>query len=88
MPVALRHLREARDYIAQDNPAAADALVAGLMQRAELLTRFPLAGRIHGGTRRIMALPPTPYSLIYRVHPDRIAIHAVWHGARQWPPAG
>ncbi|MBU8546695.1 MULTISPECIES: type II toxin-antitoxin system RelE/ParE family toxin [Roseomonadaceae] len=88
MPVALRHLHEARDYIAQDNPAAADALVAGLVRRAELLTRFPQAGRTHGGTLRIMALPPTPFSLIYRVHPDRIAILAVWHGARKWPPSG
>ncbi|NKE47957.1 type II toxin-antitoxin system RelE/ParE family toxin [Roseomonas frigidaquae] len=88
MPVALRHLREAREIIALDNPAAADALVAAPMRRAELLARFPQAGRSHVGTRRIMALPPTPYSLIYRAHLDRIAIPAVWHGARQWPSAG
>jgi toxin ParE1/3/4 len=88
MPVALRHLRQARDYIAQDNPEAADALVAGLMDRAEILARFPQAGRVHSGMRRIMALPPTPFSLIYRAYPDRITILAVWHGARQWPPAG
>ena len=81
---AQRHLREARDFIAQDNPDAADALVALIAERAATLQRFPLAGRALGADRRGLALPPTPYSLIYRVVSDRVLILAVWHGARQW----
>ena len=82
---ALSHLREARDFIAQDNPDAADALVTQIAARAETLQRFPQAGRAFGPDRRALALPPTPYSLIYRVLPDRVVILAVWHGARAWP---
>jgi plasmid stabilization system protein ParE len=82
---AQRHLREARDFIAQDNPDAADALVAMIIARAATLQEFPLAGRALGGDRRALALPPTPYSLIYRVVATRVVVLAVWHGARAWP---
>jgi plasmid stabilization system protein ParE len=82
---AQRHLREARDFIAQDNPDAADTLVALIVARAATLREFALAGRRLGGDRRAFALPPTPYSLIYRVLPERIVVPAVWHGARAWP---
>ena len=82
-----RHLREARDHIAQDNPDAADALVAVIEDRARTLHMFPAAGREDALGRRLLALPPTPYSLIYRILPDRVFVIAVWHGARQWPPA-
>lgn len=82
-----RHLREARDLIAQDNPDAAEALVAVIGERAQTLQLFPAAGRQDALGRRLLALPPTPYSLIYRILPDRIFVIAVWHGARQWSPA-
>jgi plasmid stabilization system protein ParE len=86
-PIALRHLREARDFIAQDNPEAADRLVALIDERAATLALFPGAGRAEPAGRRALALPPTPFRLIYRTLPDRILILAVWHGARAWPPA-
>jgi len=82
---AQRHLREARDFIAQDNSEAADALVALIAARAATLQEFPLAGRALRGDRRAFALPSTPYRLFYRVLPDRVVIQAVWHGARAWP---
>jgi plasmid stabilization system protein ParE len=82
---AQRQLWEARDFIAQDNPDAADALVALIIARAATLQQFPLAGRPLGGDRRAFALPPTPYSLIYRHLPARVVVLAVWHGARAWP---
>lgn len=82
---AQRHLREARDFIAKDNPDAADTLVALIVARAATLRQFPLAGRALGGDRRAFALPPTPYSLIYRILPARVVVLAVWHGARAWP---
>ena len=77
-------MSEARDFIAQDNPDATDTLVALIMARAATLQRFPLAGRALGGDRRAFALPPTPYSLIYRKLPKRVVVVAVWHGARAW----
>jgi plasmid stabilization system protein ParE len=81
---AQRHLREARDFIARDNPDAAEALVALIASRATTLQQFPLAGRLLSGDRRALALPPTPYSLIYRSLPERVIVLAVWHGARAW----
>ena len=83
-PASRRHLREARDFIAQDNPDAADALVALIEARAETLRLFPAAGRQDSAGRRLMAMPPTPYSLVYRVLADRVFVIAVWHGARAW----
>ncbi len=82
---AQRHLIEARDFIARDNPDAAEALVALILARTSTLQQFPLAGRALAGDRRAFALPPTPYSLIYRIPPERVVVLAVWHGARAWP---
>ena len=86
-PIALRQLRDARAFIAADNPDAADALVTQIEERARTLLTFPAAGRPDVIGRRSLALPPTPYRLIYRVAETRIVIVAVWHGARQWPPS-
>ncbi len=86
-PIALRQLRDARAFMAADNPDAADALVTQIEERAQTLLIFPAAGRPDTTGRRRLALPPTPYSLIYRVAEARIVILAVWHGARQWPPS-
>ncbi len=86
-PLALRHLREARDFIAQDDPDAADRLVASIEARTATLLLFPAAGRADKGGRRSLALPPTPYRLVYRAHHGQVDILAVWHGARQWPSA-
>ena len=85
-PTALRHLHEARAFIASDNPDAAEVLIEQIADRAQTLLRFPAAGRPEAAGRRSLALPPTPYLLIYRVAATRIIILAVWHGARQWPP--
>jgi plasmid stabilization system protein ParE len=81
---ARRHLQEVREFIAQDNPDAADRLIALIATRAETLEHFPLAGRLLGAERRALALPPSPYSLVYRVTPDRVLILGVRHGARAW----
>ena len=84
-PIALHHLAEARDFVAQDNPDAAEALVVRLAACAETLAQFPGAGRATGNGRRILSVPRTPFRLVYRPLADRILIIAVWHGAREWP---
>jgi plasmid stabilization system protein ParE len=52
-----------------------------------MLRDSPAAGRMDRAQRRALTLPPTPYRPIYRIAGDRVLILAVWHGARQWPPA-
>ena len=49
-----------------------------------------MTGRDHADEagRRLFAVPGTSFLLIYRVENDDLIILRVWHGARQWPPAG
>ena len=41
---AAQWLKEIYDYIAQDNPAAAGKVVAGIYEKAQLLSDFPEIG--------------------------------------------
>lgn len=84
-PTAIRHLREAGDFIAQDNPDAADALIARIAKSADTLALLPTSGRAAADGRRIISVPRTPFRLVYRLEADIILILAVWHGAREWP---
>jgi len=83
---ALQDLRDSRDYIAADNPDAAERIVAGIRRTAERIAQFPESGRPMGrpGLREAQ-IPRTPYRLVYKAGPDMIEIIALWHGARQWP---
>jgi toxin ParE1/3/4 len=82
---SLRHLREARDFIALDNPDAAEGLVAAIRAAADRLLTFPHLGIRMAPHRRRMVVAGTAFHLVYRVDRDEIVILAVWHGARQWP---
>ncbi|MCO6415626.1 type II toxin-antitoxin system RelE/ParE family toxin [Siccirubricoccus sp. KC 17139] len=84
-PLARAQLREARDFIAQDNPDAADRLVAAIETAAAHLLVFPQSGQATGQRRRAWQVPRTPFRLIYRVRGERLDILMVWHGARAWP---
>lgn len=84
---AVRQLREARAFIARDDPDAADRLVAAIRQTADRITAFPRSGVPLGGPHRASQVPRTPFRLIYRLEAaDRLRIIAVWHGARAWHP--
>jgi toxin ParE1/3/4 len=85
-PIATEHLRAAYEYIAQDNEAAADALIDRIFVAVEMLERYPQigrAGRVKG--TRELAIAGTPYVVAYRVRRLDTDILAVFHGARKWP---
>jgi len=85
-PPALRDLESIGDYVARDNPAAAERLVSRIFDRVDLLTAHaPMgqAGRVPGA--RELVISDTPYIAPYRVISDEVEILAVFHGARQWP---
>lgn len=85
---ALRDLREATAYVAQENPAAAERLRVRLLEAGEMLREFPTLGALHlGGPARMLAVPGTRYRFLYRPHAQGITILRIHHGARQWPPA-
>ncbi|MGK7870207.1 type II toxin-antitoxin system RelE/ParE family toxin [Falsiroseomonas sp. E2-1-a20] len=86
--VARRDLIDAVDYTARENRGAAERLRARLIEAAGRLGTFPAMGRSDEMGRRLFAVPGTPFLLIYREEADHVLILRVWHGARQWPPAG
>ncbi len=83
-------LRAAWEYIAEENPAAAERVLEKILRGVEALERHPKlgrAGRVEG-TRELM-IPGTPFVVAYclRNEKEEVQILAVLHGARKWPEA-
>jgi toxin ParE1/3/4 len=82
---ALRHLREAREYIEIDNRAAAARQIELIEASANHLRVFPMMGRAgRRATTRELPVSGTPYVVVYRVREETVQILAVLHGARNW----
>ena len=84
---ALFDRKEIREYIAQDNPAAALALDASISEKAARLIDHPGLGRPGrvAGTRELIV--HRNYILIYDITQgqDLVRVLRVLHAARQWP---
>jgi toxin ParE1/3/4 len=83
-PAAARDLEDVHDYIAADNEDAAVATIARILAGTEALCRHPELGRRSRvrGTRELVV---TPYVVAYRIVKEAVEVHAIMHGARQWP---
>jgi toxin ParE1/3/4 len=88
-PCVEEELRDIWDYIAQDNPQAATAVVEAAFETFRILLDAPHIGtarkfrnpRLHG----IRSIPVTGfpnYLVFYRVAASVLQIHHVYHGAR------
>ena len=84
--LALNNLDGLTEYIACDNPVAADSTVAAFRSAIENLDRFPSSGRPGriSGTRELV-VSGTPYIVPYRVRGDVEQLIRVFHAARKWP---
>lgn len=73
------------EYIAADNPDAAESLKETIVRRAESLSFMPLIGRTGrvSGTREIVAHPN--YIIVYCVDSEAVTILRILHGKRQYP---
>ncbi len=81
---ALADLIEAQNFIARDNPAAAQAVAQRVWEAAERLCDNPQIGRQgHVQGTREWSVTHTPYLLVYRVKNDAVEILRVWHGRRR-----
>jgi addiction module RelE/StbE family toxin len=88
-PQALADLKEAWDYIAEENEPAADRILATIETAGNRLERFPFLGRPgRAPGSRELTVPRTRYFLVYYVQPAGVEIARVVHSARQWPPKG
>ena len=82
-PEALSQLREARQYIAEDDPKTAKRVAAVIRGAADQLGFHPRAGRPGRveGTRELV-ISGTPYILVYAVLTEEVAVLTVLHGAQ------
>lgn len=80
---AKRDLNAIVDYIAQDNPTAAEAVLDAIRTVATRLADFPDMG--HAGRlpdTRELTVAGLPYLIVYQVVGETVTIIAVFHGAR------
>jgi len=74
------------DYIAEDNPRAAERTLLRIEQTLLLLAEFPDIG--HTGDvseTREFVIPNLKYRIVYRMEGNAIRVLNVNHTARQWP---
>ena len=78
-------LVEIGDFIAKDNPSAAERYVRRLRDRIAALREFPEAGHRIKKRSNVRALVERPIIIVYTVKSDRIQVLRFWHGARGRP---
>lgn len=78
-------LRDIHGYIAQDNPAAAESVVNGIFEKAQLLINFPEIGYFYRrepeGEVRVLLYGHYRIAYLYRKKVDQIDVLGVFHGA-------
>lgn len=72
---AIRDLEGIVDYIAMDNPVAADGVYRGIVAAAQRLPQFPALGRPgrHPETREL-SVSGLPYLIVYEVGNEVVTI--------------
>ena len=79
----LRRLREIRQYIAADKPAAAERLAARIVSVVAALRVHPYLGRAGSELNvRELVIGGTPYIVIYKLSSRRVTLLTIWHGAQ------
>lgn len=82
--LALRDFEQAHDFIAVDDPEAAQRIAKRVFDATQTLLKFPRIGRVgqDEDTREWM-IPKTPYMLVYMIREDEIVILRVWHMSQE-----
>lgn len=83
---AIDDLQSLRDYIATENPAAANNIAKRILKAVTLLSEQPNIGR-QGRVphTREFIISSTPFIIPYRMKNNIIEILRVLHCAMQWP---
>ena len=89
-PLAIDRVSEIAEYIARDNPAAAEGWIDTLFKKVEELKAFPESGRVVPETNNkgIRELIFGNYRIIYRIEERRLSILTVRHGKQILPVDG
>jgi plasmid stabilization system protein ParE len=77
-------LESIANYIAEDSPAYARAVVKSVVQQTRMLAQFPRSGRKvpEFDDDNIRELIAYSYRVIYRLDQDEVLIAAIIHGKR------
>ncbi len=83
---AIDDLVEIREFISQENPAAAEGIALRILEIVDILKATPEAGKKGriSGTREIV-VTKTPFIIPYRIKKRRVEILRVLHGRKMWP---
>lgn len=88
-PSARLDLKDIAQFIAEDNPTAADRFIRGLFQVVERLADFPKSGRIvpEFSDPDIREIIRKPCRIVYRIDRRKrnVEIIRIWHAARGIP---
>jgi len=81
-PEAVDDIEAIRNFISQQNPAAAMRVAMQLVMACDQLEALSHRGRrgLVEGTRELVSVKP--YLIVYRVKADRVEVLRVWHGAQ------
>ena len=80
---AARDLHAIVDYIALDNPAAAEKVYRTIAASADRLRQFPELGRPGRlPDTRELSIGALPYLIVYEVDADAVTVLAVFHTSR------
>ena len=81
---AERDLENIRDFIARDNPDAADTFCAELVREAKSFRTFPHRAGVFAKRPNIRKVPYQSYLVFYKIDEEArtIEILRFWHGAR------
>lgn len=84
---ALRDLRDIGDFIARDNPRAAERWVETLVRTAESLAALPRSGRVVAelGREDIREVLRRNYRIVYRIRSRTLEVLTVFEGHRLLP---
>jgi addiction module RelE/StbE family toxin len=83
---ALRNLEQARNYVFQDNPTAAQELIIKIQNAANQLQNYPFMGkngRVEGTKELIIS--NSPYILIYRIKEESVEVLRILHTSKRYP---
>lgn len=83
---ALKNLAIEAQYIARDDPSAANRLIKRIRSAVQKLADYPALGKPGRvpGTREL-AVGGTSYLIPYRVRAEKVEILRVFHTSRKWP---
>ena len=86
-PQAIADLEEVVRYIAKEDPVAAVRVGNALIDRVQILEKFPLLGAPYSKRPGVRKLVSRPYLIFYRFREQDnfVDILRYWHGAQRKP---